>query len=280
MTESSDSSVLSALSSTSFVKGNQAEDVAADTAAQVFVLDMQESLPGVQRLRDWALGVLAPQRGEVAIDVGCGAGTEVRRMAELVGASGRAIGVEPHHGLHAEAVRRSAGTTATFLDGAAADLPFEDGSVDVIRCERVFQHLHDPDAAAVEFARVLAPGGRVVIIDSDWDTSVQTPGDADVLARLTAFRRGEVPNPNSGRLLRGQLVRAGLTVDPDIAATAVIPPPSALTMLMKNMCENAATAGAITQAEGEELLAVTAAAQQSGEGFMAVTMFGVLGRKP
>ena len=279
MTEASDPSVLAALSSTSFVKDNQAEDAAADTAAQVFVLDMQESLTGVKRLRDWALDMLAPQPGETAIDVGCGAGAEVRRMARLVGPSGRAVGVEPHEGLRVTATERSVDTTATYVDGAADGLPFDDGTVDVIRCERVFQHLHDPDAAAVEFVRVLAPGGRVVIIDSDWETSVQTPGNRGVLTRLTTFRRGQLPNPNAGRLLRGQLVRAGLTVDPDIAATAVIPPPAALTMLMKNMCEDAVTAEAITQAEGDELLAETRAAQESGEGFMAVTMFGVLGRK-
>ncbi|MGN6722874.1 MAG: methyltransferase domain-containing protein [Marmoricola sp.] len=280
MTESSDSSVLSALTSTSFVKDNQVIDVAADTAAQVFILDMQESLPGVKRIRDWALDVLAPQPGEVAIDVGCGTGAEVRRMAELVGTSGRAIGIEPHPGLRASAAERSAGTTATYLDGAAADLPFDDSSVDVIRCERVFQHLLDPEAAVAEFARVLAPGGRVVLIDSDWETSVQTPGDPAVLDRLTAFRRSQVPNPTSGRRLRGQLTSAELVVDPDIAATAVIPPPPALTALMTKMCGDAVEAGVISQAESDELLAVTAAAQQSGQAFMAVTMFGVLGRKP
>jgi SAM-dependent methyltransferase len=279
MTESNDSTVLSALSSTSFVKDNQAEDAAADTAAQVFVLDMQESLPGVKRIRDWALDVLAPQPGEVAIDVGCGAGAEVRRLAELVGPSGKAIGVEPHEGLRAAATERSVDTTATYLDGAAAALPFEDGSVDVIRCERVFQHLPEPEAAAAEFARVLSPDGRVVIIDSDWSTAVQTPGDPDVIARLSAFRRSQIPNPNSGRHLRGQLASAGLAVDPDIAATAVIPPPPALAMLMKNMCEDGVAAGAITQAEGDDLMTVTQAAQQSGVGFMAVTMFAVLGRK-
>src|SRR5690349_9001880 len=121
MTESGDSSVLSALSSTSFVKDNQAEDTAADTAAQVFVLDIQDSLPAVKRLRDWALDVLAPRPGDIAVDVGCGTGAEVRRLAELVGGSGRAIGIEPHAGLRAAAAERSSGTTATYLDGAAAD---------------------------------------------------------------------------------------------------------------------------------------------------------------
>lgn len=280
MTESGDSSVLSALSSTSFVKDNQAEDTAADTAAQVFVLDIQDSLPGVKRLRDWALDVLAPHPGDVAVDVGCGTGAEVRRLAELVGGSGRAIGIEPHAGLRAAATERSAGTTATYLDGAAADLPFDDGSVDVIRCERVFQHLLDPESAVAEFGRVLAPGGRVVLIDSDWETSVQTPGDPELIARLTAFRRSQLPNPTSGRRLPGQLTSAGLAVDPDIAATAVIPPPPAVMALMTKACADAVEAGVVTRSEADHLLAETATAQERGQAFMAVTMFGVLGRKP
>ncbi|HWJ09218.1 MAG TPA: methyltransferase domain-containing protein [Nocardioides sp.] len=270
---------LTGLSPTSFHQGNVAEDDAADTAGQVFVLDMQESLPGVVRLRDWAMAALAPQPGETAVDVGCGTGAEVRRFAAAVGASGRAVGVEPHPGLRAVAAERSAGTSATFVDAAAGELPFDDGSVDVIRCERVFQHLTDPAGAVREFARVLRPGGRVVVIDSDWGTAVQTPGDAAVLRRLWDFRDSQSPNPHAGRYLPGQLVAAGLTVDPDIAATAVIPPTGALLVLVQKSLEDAVAAEVVTPAESTRLLDEIRAAQEQGAAFTAVTMFAVLGRR-
>ena len=270
---------LEGLTATSFQKDNVAADEAADTAAQVFVLDMQEQLPGVVRLRDWALGMLAPAAGETCVDVGSGAGAEVRRLAELVGPTGRAVGVEPHAGLRAVAVERSAGTRATYVDGAADALPFEDGSVDVIRCERVFQHLADPAAAVAEFARVLRPGGRVVVIDSDWGTLVQAPGDPDVLARLRAHRDALAANPYAGRWLRGQLAAAGLQVDPDIAATAVIPPDFAVLALLQGGLADAVADGAVTQGEADALMAATREAQERGSGFLAVTMFGVLGRR-
>lgn len=274
-----DETVLEGLRPSSFQKDHVAEDVAADTAAQAFVLDMQEQLPGVQRLRDWALAMLDPQPGETCLDVGSGTGAEVRRMAALVGDAGRAIGVEPHAGLRAIAEERSAGSGATYVDGAAAALPFEDGSVDVIRCERVFQHLADPVAAVAEFARVLRPGGRVVVIDSDWGTAVQTPGDAELVARAAAYRNSKTPNPYAGRHLPGQLRAAGLTVDPDIAATAVIPPDVAVLVLLGNGLSDAVADGVVTQAEAEALLAETKAAQEQGAAFLAVTMFGVLGRR-
>ena len=75
---------------------------------QIIVLDLQEQMPGVQRLRDWTLAALDPQPGERAVDVGSGTGTEVRRLAGLVGTDGEAIGVEPHPGMRAEAEIRAA----------------------------------------------------------------------------------------------------------------------------------------------------------------------------
>ena len=99
------------------------------------------------------------------------------------------------------------------------------------RCERVYQHLEDPEGAARELARVLAPGGRAVVVDSDWGTSVQSMGDPDVVRRLNTFAWGLMANPFSGRLLRGQLHRAGLAVDPDIAATAVLMPDEVIRQL-------------------------------------------------
>lgn len=274
-----DTDPLAALTPTSFHRGNVAADAAADTAGQVFVLDMQESLPGVVRLRDWAMAALAPQPGETAVDVGSGTGAEIRRLAAAVGEAGRAIGVEPHAGLRAVAIERSAGTGATFVDAEATDLPFGDATVDVIRCERVFQHLTDPAGAVREFARVLRPGGRVVVIDSDWGSAVQTPGDPDVVRRLSDFRDGQSPNPQAGRHLPGQYVAAGLAVDPDIAATAVIPPAGALLVLVQKMLVEAVAAGVVTQAEADTLLADLRAAQDTGSVFMAVTMFAVLGRR-
>lgn len=277
MTESFE--VLQGMHASSFVKGTQVEDVDADTAAQVFILDMQEAMPGVVRIREWARALLAPQPGETAVDVGSGTGAEVRRMAELVGEGGRAIGVDPHAGLRATATERSAGTRATFVDGDATDLPFVDASVDVITCERVFQHLPDPDAAVREFARVLRPGGRVAVIDSDWGTQVLTPGDPDVVRRLHEHRLSTVPNPYAGRRLVGQLTRAGFQVDPDVAATAVVAPGGAMLVLVRKSAEPAVAAGAITAAEGDQLIADLTAAVASGEVFTAVTMFGVVGRR-
>ena len=278
-----DSDLPPELTPTSFRKDNLAADPEADLAAQLYALEIQEQLPGVRRLRDWTIAALDPQPGERAIDVGSGNGSEVRRLAGLVGASGEAVGVEPHQGMRAEAEARAAaeGVAATFVDGDAASLPFPDGSVDVIRCERVFQHLADPEGAAREFARVLAPGGRAVVIDSDWGTAVQSMGDPDVVRRVNESAWGQMANPFSGRRLRGQLHRAGLAVDPDIAATAVLMPDEALRQLffVRLPIALAAEQGAISAEEAAALERDIVASVDAGEAFFAVTMFAVLGRR-
>lgn len=267
----------------SFQKGYAAPDADQELAALVFVLDVQESMPSVARLRDWSLAKVAPQPGETAVDVGCGTGAEVRRMASLVGEAGRSVGIEPHPGLRGVAIERAAdeGSLAEFIDGDAVSLPFDDASVDVIRCERVFQHLPDPQGAANEMARILRPGGRVVIIDSDWATAITRPGDPDVHRRLNDATMRRTPNPFAGRDLRTQLQRAGLEVDPDLGSTAVVFPDFLLadpTVLRIN-ATLAVEEGAITAEEADQLVDEVATAAAAGEAFFAVTMFGVVGRQ-
>lgn len=264
----------------SFQKGHLAANVDAELAGLVFVLDTQEALPSVQRLRDWSLAAIAPAGGEVAVDVGCGTGAEVRRLAELVGPHGRAVGVEPHPGLRGVAAERSAGTGASFVDGDAVSLPFDDAGVDVLRCERVFQHLPDPAGAAREIARVLRPGGRAVVIDSDWSTVVTRPGDADVVRRYNEAMWRRTPNPFAGRDLRAQLQAAGLTVDPDIGSTAVVFPDAFLTdpVMLRVNSALAVDDRAITRAEADQLIDEFVAAARTGDAFLAVTMFAVVAR--
>ena len=262
---------------TAFQRTHVVEEPEQELASLVFVLDKQEEQPSVRRLRDWTLAALRPQPGETAVDVGCGTGAEVVRMAELVGPRGRAVGVEPHPGLRAEAERRASGT-ASFVEGEAEQLPFDDGSVDVLRCERVWQHLPDAPRAAREVARVLAPGGRAVIVDSDWGTAIQRSGDPDVVHRYLAASRRQMANPFAGRHLRSQLAGAGLEVDLDIGSAALVLPDEVLqgAAFFRDNARRAVDSGALTEAEAEGLLADIAAAAETGEAFMAVTMFAVL----
>jgi ubiquinone/menaquinone biosynthesis C-methylase UbiE len=254
-------------------------DSVDDTQIEVLVrlLDRQAALPGVRRLRQWAREALAVKPGEAALDVGSGTGSEVVAFAEAVGRDGRAVGVDPNPAMLAIAASRAGSAPAEFVEGTAYRLPFEDGSIDAVRCERVFQHLDDPVAATAEIARVLRPGGRVTLIDSDWATAITHPGDPDTVAALTRWMLDQSANPYSGRRLRGLLTRAGLAVV-DIGSQAVIFDDDI--DLFATALTRAVTAGVITEAQRATLETDLAAAAADGDYHRSVTMFAVLAHKP
>ncbi len=261
--------------------GSSTDDFSgADLATQISALDTQARLPGVSRLRSWVLTVLAPRPGERVVDVGAGTGEHLHALAEAVGARGEAIGVEPNSGMRAEATRRAAGTAATFVDGDAYALPFEDGSVDAVTCERVFQHLREPGRAAVEIARVLRPGGRVAVTDTDWATAIVHPGDPDVVRAVGEAMRTGIANPLAGRRVPGQLTAAGLEVD-DIGSQALIQSRDAAAgPLMTMLGRMARDRGAITEGQRALFMADVAAGAERGDFLMSVTMFAILAHRP
>ncbi len=256
----------------------------AQTERLTMLLDVQAAQPAVIRLRDWAFERLAPAPGETAVDVGSGTGANTERLAASVGPAGSATGVEPNPALRAVAARRAeaTGSPAVFVDGTADALPLADISVDVLVCERVLQHVDDPDAAVREFARVLRPGGRVALLDSDWSTAIMHPVDPEVHQRYHAFSLTQWPNPFSGRLLRSQLLAAGLAVDPDIGSSALVLPDDVLREggMLGLAGPAAVEAGAVTPEELDGMVAAISSAAERGEAFVSVTMFGVIGRRP
>ncbi len=109
----------------------------------------------------WLAGAIRGRRGLEALDVGCGAGLSLIRLAghrEIA----RVVGLEPDPGA-LRLARRHRGFT--LIEGSALELPFEAGSFDVLTCFDVFQHLPDGGdrVAAAEMARVLRPGGVAVV---------------------------------------------------------------------------------------------------------------------
>jgi SAM-dependent methyltransferase len=211
------------------------------------------------------------------LDIGAGTGEHARTLAEAVGDTGEAIGLEPNPGMRAEAARRA--PRARFVGGDAYDLPFADGSVDAVTCERVFQHLDDPSRAAAEIARVLRPGGRVVVTDTDWATAIIHPGDPEIVRVMSEAMRGGITNPLAGRRLPGQLAGAGLVVD-DIGSQALVQSTTAATgPLVRMLGRMAVDRGVLDDARCERFLADLAAGAASGEFHMSVTMFAVLAHR-
>lgn len=248
----------------------------------VDIRDLQATLPGLTRLRDWAHEALALQPGEHAVDIGSGTGSEVIAFAEAVGPTGLAAGVEPDPNLLAAAERRAAaaGSTATFHSGDAYGVPFGSGSFDAVLCERVFQHLTAPARAAREIARVLRPGGRTVVMDADWGSAIVHPGDTRIVREVVDTLISATTNPYSGRRLQGLLTAAGLEVESTGSHALVQERSVGAGALVSRVSAMAVARRVITESDRDRLLAELAAGAASGDIHLSVTMFAVYARKP
>lgn len=118
----------------------------------------------------------ALQPGETVLDLGSGPGHDLLAAARVVGASGRAIGVDFTPEMIERARRAAADfTNVSILDGDLERLPLHCGAVDVVISNCVINLVPDKRRALIEAYRVLRPGGRLAILDTAFESD---PGDA------------------------------------------------------------------------------------------------------
>ncbi len=187
-------------------------DATAEPLMFVDYLDAFDQAMRAARLASLVPLALGP--GGAALDVGCGPGEVLIDLAGLVAPGGRVVGVDVSETMLATARSRAAarGVDVELRHGDAHMLEFGDGSFDAVHCDRVLQHLDDPRSAVTEMARVLVPGGRLMLKEPDWDGLFI---DADDVATTRVVRDSLVAgirHPFIGRRLRRLALGAGLEV--------------------------------------------------------------------
>ena len=103
------------------------------------------------------------QDGDRVLDVACGTGIVTRVITEQFENVGSIVGVDLNPNM-LEVARENTSTTDIAIEwqqGDACELPFPDGSFDVVLCQQGLQFIPDKLAALHEMRRVLAPGGRL-----------------------------------------------------------------------------------------------------------------------
>jgi demethylmenaquinone methyltransferase/2-methoxy-6-polyprenyl-1,4-benzoquinol methylase len=128
------------------------------------------------------------RRGSRGLDVGCGVGLYALWLAEAVGPRGRVLGIEPASE-RVEAARalvggRLDGGRLEFREGDATALGLKDQSLDWLWCGDVLHHILDTEAALAEFRRVVRPGGRVIIKESQVVSAMFLPGYPELERRI------------------------------------------------------------------------------------------------
>ena len=121
---------------------------------------------------DRILDLVVGGRGTLdALDVGCGTGF---LSLELARRGHRVTGIDFAPQMLAEARKKAAaqGVAVRFEEGDAEQLPFAEGSFDLVMTRHVLWTLPHPEQAIDEWIRVLRPGGRLAAMDSQFDPSV------------------------------------------------------------------------------------------------------------
>jgi SAM-dependent methyltransferase len=87
------------------------------------------------------------------------------------------------------AMADEAGRPGRRVRSDARSLPFADGSFDAVISTWVVEHLHDPGATFAEVARVLRPGGQLLLVGSAWDLPYAIPPSVEPGRRWTVAAR-------------------------------------------------------------------------------------------
>lgn len=154
--------------------------------------------------------VLALTSGEFVLDVGSGNGILAREMASDVGPKGHVVGVDPAKTMVSMA--KAACPVADFIPGDAMKLPTEDLYFDAVMASQVMCFVPCVDTVLSEMHRTLKPGGRLVILDTDWGSLVWTCSDKELLARSIEELTSPYSSAHTPRKLSHQLKNAGFEI--------------------------------------------------------------------
>lgn len=184
----------------------QFDESASNTLTAVYLT------PDVAAQRDKVLALLAPKHGERALDIGCGPGLTTESLAHAVGSHGHVLGVDIAPPMLAIAKQRCASLPQVAFGMAdVTQLPYQDASFDIALASQVYEYVEQVDHALKELARVIRPGGRVVLVDTDWESAVWASHDDARMRRVIETWNEHIPHPQLPRTLKRRMELAGFS---------------------------------------------------------------------
>jgi ubiquinone/menaquinone biosynthesis C-methylase UbiE len=258
---------------------------AADAIKMAAFLEERSQAPDIQAVNHKFCELLAAKPGEHLLEVGSGSGLLCRLLAPLLKPDGCIVGVDVSTEMTAEACKYAMadGISAgiAFETGTADALPYPDASFDGAFAVRLLLHVAEPDQVICEMKRVVKPGGRVVVMDWDFDTITVDHPDRELTRRLLQWRSDHHGGNNwSGRQLWRLLQTAGLhnlSVCPWV--TVAHSETDGLTQSIWRAAQVACEAGAISASERKAWEKELKSRIRAGSFFASIVYFIVKGYK-
>ncbi|WP_329056278.1 methyltransferase domain-containing protein [Amycolatopsis sp. NBC_01488] len=142
-----------------------------------------------------ATKLLDLEPGHTVLDVACGTGRFTRAFGAAVGPDGLAIGLDGARTMLAKAVAEGGPDTVAYLRADAVHPPLKESTVDGVCCFAALHMFAEPETALDSFARVLKPGGRIVLLTSarrGWQPARVAESVGGILSGQRMFDRGEI----------------------------------------------------------------------------------------
>ena len=228
--------------------------------------------------------ILRPRTGEHILDIGCGAGHDAHALARLVGRRGHVVGIDRSKTMIRAAQRRIQGQKCAveFRVCDAHHLTFPDNTFDACLAIGTLMFMENPSQVLTEVIRVLKPGGRLTVLESDWDSLAITAGNSAMTDTVVKIIQKSVCHSGIGHQLPVLFWRTGFE-DIGVEACPLTLSDYALAnegWRIEATLDEAHKAGVLSSFYNRRLLHQLKLASESGKFFGACTGFAVAGIKP
>lgn len=233
--------------------------------------------PEITAQRKAILRALSLRPGERALDVGVGPGLLCQDMARQVGEGGRVHGIDNSDAMVRIARARCHDLSQVAIElGDATNLPVADRCFEAVVCTQVLLYVDDVERALAEMHRALRPGGRVLVLETDWRGLVLNSALPEITELGVQAWDAAVASPGLPPRMEPMLRGAGFD------AVAVTPVPVLSTSFevdgfphlnMQSFRESMVNQGLVTEHQAVEWLDDLRAKHHSGEFFLCVNRF-------
>ncbi len=247
-------------------------------------IELSYNTEDIKKQRHDTLQLLSVQAHESVLDIGCGTGFLLEELAEKVTDQGQVIGIDNSHDMLSIAAKRCESySNVTLMQGHAESLAIDSHSVDVVTCTQVLLYVTNLDQALREIYRVLKPGGRFVIVETDW-RGVIINNHSEALTRQmfdaldAALENPHLPSKLHYLLRQKEFQEIAIHTIPIINTT--LNAASFSFSILHWVAKQAVLRGAVTEDTAKQWLNELTQLSDQGKYFFSINRFLFLGRKP